>query len=123
MKRIIIIGLFSILFLVGRTGYPTDLQVLKYSPVRYFSETDWELAKSTAREVLNNHADHEVGSWENPETGNSGSLVVIRTGKVDGQTCKKLQIHNKANNLEGNAVYLFCQQADGKWKSAGMAPQ
>ena len=122
MKRYIAIGLLSMLMLAARSGYSTDLQALKYSPVRYFSETDWELAKSTARKVLNNKDDNEVGTWENPETGHSGTLVVTRTGKINGQTCKKLQIHNKANNLEGNAVYLFCQQADGKWKSSGMAP-
>lgn len=122
MKRHITIGLLSILLLAARSGYSTDLQSLKYSPVRYFSETDWELAKSTAREVLNNTDDNEVVTWKNPETGHSGSLVVTRTGKINGQTCKKLQIHNMANNLEGQAVYLFCQQENGKWKSSGIAP-
>jgi hypothetical protein len=27
------------------------------------------------------------------------------------------KIENHANNLSGSALYLFCQQNDGKWKA------
>ncbi|MEL0584048.1 MAG: RT0821/Lpp0805 family surface protein [Candidatus Thiodiazotropha sp. (ex. Lucinoma kazani)] len=123
MNRLIAIGLFSIFLLTARSGYSMDLEVLKYSPVRYFTETDWELLKSAAREVLNDKDSNEVITWKNPETGHSGTLEVTRTGKIKGQTCKKMRIHNKANNLEGKAVYLFCQQEDGKWKPSSIAPK
>jgi surface antigen len=117
------VGLSILIFLAAQSAHSTNLQWLKYSPVRYFNDKDWALAKSTAQEALTSADDNKLLTWNNPATGNSGSIVATETTTHNGQTCRKLQISNKAKNLEGKAVYLFCLQADGEWKISGQEPQ
>ena len=96
--------------------------MLEYSPARYFTDDDWEIARKTARQVLDEGKTGEEVSWENPESKNSGSLVPSREFERDGRTCRKLRITNRARELQGRATYTFCRQDDGSWKAHGMKP-
>lgn len=69
----------------------------------------------TARKALDEGESGVTMDWENPETGTHGSLTPMEPFDKAGQTCRKLQIKNFANNLEGGATHIFCRQADGSW--------
>jgi surface antigen len=97
----------------------TELRWLNYSPVRFFTDKDWDLAKNAAREALNNTKDGQTVEWQNPASDNRGSLTPVSTTIKDGRTCRDLAIKNYANKLEGGGTYEFCQKPDGKWGATG----
>ena len=92
-----------------------ELRWLNYSPVRYFTDQDWEMAKSAARQALNDAKDGETVEWKNPKSQNYGSLTPLSSTNKKGTTCRELKIVNHANHLDGSSVYEFCQKPDGKW--------
>lgn len=116
MKQSFLLGLAVMLLISAQSVYSYNLRFLKYSPVSYFNEQDWEMAKEAARKALNDCKTGDAVSWSNPDSGNSGEFKVIEILEQKGQTCKTLQIINRARNLEGKAAYLFCRQPDGTWQ-------
>jgi surface antigen len=103
--------------------HAADLRWLQYSPSRFFTEKDWELAKSAARQALNEAKDRETVTWANPDTKSHGSLTPTSTNHKNGTKCRSLKIENHAKNISSGAVYRFCQQKDGKWKADSVVPE
>ncbi len=90
---------------------------MRGAAVTDFHESDWDLLKETAREVLNNRPDHEQVNWSNPDTGNRGSLIVLATFKHNGQVCRRTAMRNLTfRGRDEKAAYSLCQQADGTWE-------
>lgn len=116
MKQSYLIGLAVMLLILAQSAYGYNLRSLKYSPVSYFNEQDWDMAKEAARKALNESKTGDTVSWSNPDSGNSGELKVIDVSEQKGQSCKTLQIINRARNLEGKGAYLFCRQPEGTWQ-------
>ncbi len=62
-----------------------------------------------------------AASWNNPKTGNSGTVTLAETLTYQGLPCRKLQ-HNVSIRNKADAAYRFvvhrCQVADGSWKLA-----
>ena len=59
-------------------------------------------------------------SWNNPDSGNSGTVTPVRDGTAsNGQYCREYQhtvvIDGKSQNAYGTA----CRQPDGSWKIVG----
>lgn len=108
--------LAALILLGGTTSVcATNLQWLNYSPVRFFTDQDWQLAKAAARNALDNAKDGETVEWKNAKSGNFGSLTPIATESKDGTTCRMLKIANHARDLDGTSVYEFCQRSGGRW--------
>jgi surface antigen len=95
-----------------------NMRWLQYSPVSYFTDEDWRLAREAAREALNEAALGKIVSWENPESGASGSSTPLKALEKDGMLCRYLKIFNSANDTSGESIQFFCQQKDGTWKAA-----
>ena len=114
---------FTAALVFAQPALSSNMRWLEYSPVRFFTNKDWEIAKEAARTALNDKTDGETVSWKNPETGNYGSLTPLTTVTKKGMKCRLLHIMNHANNLDGQAKYEFCQKPDGKWKAATSLPQ
>ncbi|QYZ64875.1 MAG: hypothetical protein OI74_11965 [Gammaproteobacteria bacterium (ex Lamellibrachia satsuma)] len=93
-----------------------ELRWLQYSPVRYFTDKDWDMMKETARELFNSGKDGDSAAWENPESGNQGSLKALSTMEKGGTTCREAEITNQAGKRSGTSRFTFCRQADGTWK-------
>lgn len=98
------------------SSWAVNLRWLDYSPVRFFNDRDWELARGAADDALDNGKDGATVSWENPETGHRGSLTPLDTRQRNGRTCRNLVIENHARGLSGRSEFLFCQQPGGDWK-------
>jgi surface antigen len=103
-------------FLVSQaTLASANLRWLDYSPVRHFTDKDWDMARAAAKEALENSADGMAVEWKNPDSGAHGSMTPLTTRQLDGRTCRDLKIRNHAARLEGGGTYEFCQQPDGEW--------
>ena len=116
MKRtfLLVASLFLIVATLIAHGF--DLRFLNNSPARHFTKQDWDIAKTTIRDLLENREPGDTVSWNNPDTGNSGEISTIKVDDSGETVCKSLQITNRAKGLEGKGNYVFCKQADGKWK-------
>jgi len=92
-----------------------ELRWLNNSPVRHFTDADWQMAKAAMRDALESSADGDTVSWENPETGTHGSVTPQTTETRNGMTCRQAKISNHARHLDGGGTFLFCRRADGSW--------
>ena len=105
----------ALLLLSTQSASAYNLRWLNYSPVRFFTDQDWELATQAGRQALNETADGGTVPWENKSTGASGTLSPLSTSSREGAKCRTMRISNSANGLTGSAVYEFCQRPDGTW--------
>ena len=81
-----------------------------------FKDSDWDMLKATARQVLNEKPDGEQVNWTNPETGNRGSIIALETFTHEGDRCRRAAMRNiSASGKEGRATYNLCRQSDGDW--------
>lgn len=98
-------------------GWAVNLQFLKYDPVQYFTEEDWRLASEVFEQAMNGNPDGVLSSWENPESGNSGTITPLETYRNnDGMRCRTATVRNRARHLEDEYTFKFCKGDDGVWK-------
>lgn len=59
-------------------------------------------------------------SWNNPQSGNSGTYVPIRDGRTNtGAYCREYQQTIYVGGQQQTATGQACQQSDGTWKIIG----
>lgn len=110
-------GLAAACLLLGSVAANAqNVRWLDYSPIRYFNDQDWEMARSAAKQALEAAEQGTPVSWSNPATGNSGSSTALESLDREGRPCGRLKIENMARGLSGQGTYLFCRQPDGEWK-------
>jgi surface antigen len=117
MKSYTFLGSWFLLSILAFPSFSFDLHFLKHSPARHFTKQDWDIAKAATRDILENHESGESVIWDNPDSGNSGSLKITKVGKNSGKLCKKLQITNRVKGQEHTSSHVFCKQPEGKWKA------
>lgn len=112
--RTLMIVLAACVPVVGSAG---NLSFLKNSPISYFNAEDISLMMKAAEAALNDQDEQAKRAWQNPATGNSGEIQVLRSFKrADGALCRKLQVSNLAKKtVEGRASYPVCKGSDGTW--------
>ncbi len=115
-----LITYLPLLLLFGLTStHALNLKWLEFSPVKYFTEKDWELLRQAARTALEDKADGESVKWRNEESGHYGSMTPISRLQVDGRPCRDLVIRNFAGGVNGGGTYRICRMEDGDWKILG----
>ncbi len=56
-------------------------------------------------------------SWNNPETGNSGTVIPTREGEdAAGRYCREYQQTIYVGGRQENGYGIACEQPDGSWK-------
>ena len=59
-------------------------------------------------------------TWNNPDSGHSGSITPVRDGTAsNGQYCREYQHKVVIDGKEQSAYGTACRQPDGSWKIAG----
>ena len=59
---------------------------------------------------------HETTSWNNPDSGNSGSMTPIKTYKAsNGEYCREYRQTVMIGGKEQDAYGTACRQPDGSW--------
>ena len=55
-------------------------------------------------------------SWQNPDTGASGSITPVRDGtSAAGHYCRQFEDSRSVGGLPQTAILVACQQPDGTW--------
>ncbi len=105
--------------LISASAFGQGYRWLETSPVKFFTDKDWTMLKSTARKLLDSGADGAEGSWENPDSGSHGTIKVLNTYKYEGLRCRRTHFSNSAGGFHSSGIYGLCKVADGTWKVAG----
>jgi len=116
LSRIALTLLASSMFLGAFSAFAQNIRWLEYSPVRYFDDQDWDMARAAVRKALEDGGQEAPVRWTNAESGHSGSAAVVETMQRADQECRRVRIENAARGLTGQSVFVFCRQPDGEWK-------
>jgi len=92
---------------------------LDFSPVSYFNADDWAMFQEAAQKALNEQPDGATATWQNPGTDASGTVTPTRSFEENDQSCRRVEITNRARGFSGTSVFNFCRQPDGRWASSG----
>lgn len=99
------------------TGIGTLLGVLVGSEVgRSLDKADMAYARQ-ANYQAHNAPLGEAITWNNPESGNSGSVTPVRDGKdTSGRYCREYQQTIYVGGQQETGYGVACQQPDGTWE-------
>jgi surface antigen len=103
-------------------SHALGMRMLDFMPAKYFTEKDWDMAKTSAGKALGQGKEDEVFAWHNEANRHRGAYRVLNTLEVDGRTCRDLYIQHSAGGYRGSGSYRFCRLQDGEWKTTGRAP-
>ena len=80
-------------------------------------ERDRLLAGQTLQHTLEKAPTNAVGSWNNPDSGNSGTIVPTQTAiSKSGQPCREFTTTVYVGGQEQQGYGTACRQADGSWR-------
>jgi len=81
------------------------------------SKKDKEQYSSSSYDALSTQGKGGTTSWNNPETGNSGSTTINEVfTKADGTKCKRFTTKITAKGKTDTTNGVACQEKDGTWK-------
>ncbi len=112
-------GLLLLMMVIGTVDARTvaSWSFLKGSVYADLSAEDWELLRSTGRDLLDNHKDGSSSTWRNDSTNANGEISVLETVERDGRNCRWVTIRTSKNgNTSPATKYLLCVVEDGRWK-------
>ena len=76
-----------------------------------------KLAMENARQEAQTAPIGKEIAWNNPESGNYGTITPIRDGRTSsGEYCREYQQTIVVDGQQERAYGTACQQADGSWK-------
>jgi surface antigen len=80
-------------------------------------ERDKEKARLAAYSAFEKNQTGQTTAWNNPDTGNSGSVTPTRTYQLkNGQYCREYQQSITVGGETHEAFGTACRQPDGTWK-------
>ncbi len=79
-------------------------------------ERDRLLAGQTLQHTLEQAPTNAVGSWNNPDSGHSGTVTPTVTRYTDGQPCREFTTTVNIGGQPQQGYGTACRQADGSWK-------
>jgi surface antigen len=98
-------------------GMQAPAAVTSDIPSAKFTADDFRMQREAQDSVL---ASTDIGttrSWENPATGNSGSIKLLRSFQSsDGRECKRIQITNQAGPSKAVSTMNMCRNGAGPWR-------
>ncbi len=80
-------------------------------------ERDRLLAGQTLQHTLETAPTNAVGSWNNPDSGHSGTVTPTQTAiSKSGQPCREFTTTVNIGGQPQQGYGTACRQADGSWK-------
>jgi surface antigen len=78
---------------------------------------DKRMATQAAQQAFENNQAGQPSVWQNPDSGNSGSITPTRTYQLaNGQYCREYQQTIVVGGERNQAYGTACRQPDGTWK-------
>ena len=121
VARNIVRVLAAVILLAGATisvlATASNLGFLKDAPLTRFTGPDLEMFQSNLNHALEQYPDGDIRQWENPNTGSSGEIAVVKSFTHDGKRCRRARISNRARGYaEAKTDAVFCKETDNLWK-------
>lgn len=86
----------------------------------YLTREDKMMAGKTANDALETQPTGNTSTWQNPDSGNSGSVTVTDTyQQADGTPCRSFTQTIAAGDRTESGVGTACRAADGTWRIMG----
>jgi hypothetical protein len=87
-----------------------------FGPVRP-GPGDQQMVRERVQDLLDGPADPRTLEWQNPRTGNSGTVALMRELTRNAQQCRQLEyrISPRAAADPQVAILLWCKQPNGRW--------
>jgi surface antigen len=83
----------------------------------HLDQKDKELAAQNAQRTLETARTGQSTAWQNPDSGNSGTLTPTRTYQTaSGQYCREYQQEIVVGGERQQSYGTACRQPDGTWK-------
>lgn len=84
---------------------------------RSLDKVDRMQEQRTAAQALETYPSGQTASWQNPDSGNSGSFTPVRTyQRADGQYCREFQQTIVVGGKQERGYGTACRQPDGSWR-------
>lgn len=84
------------------------------------TDRDRNQMQYTAQQSLETAPAGTTSSWQNPDSGNSGTVTPQdRFTNAEGQECREFQQTVTADGQTETGYATACKQADGSWKVVG----
>lgn len=112
-------GLFKLPFqLVGSIASPM-VKTFQADVAKQMTERDLELMTEAGKRAIDSGQLGQEKFWQNPESGNSGSITVNRKFELKDHECveARIRISNPKKEIH-NQAGEFCRGEDGVWKLA-----
>lgn len=78
---------------------------------------DTEIIKRKARVELSDKPEGTILEWDNPKSGNSGTVTLLKRFSIDGRECRVLRhVLNMVRAESFRYKVTICLQPDGTWK-------
>ena len=116
MKHRLIILTITILLTSAATAQ--NISFLSKGPIAYLDDDDKAMLFETLNQALDNSADGESVTWDNPESGHHGRIEILDTHEDYDTTCRTIRTHTTASGREGGGVYRLCRADDNSWRFA-----
>jgi surface antigen len=83
----------------------------------HLDNKDKEIAALTANRAFEANRTGQASTWQNPDSGNSGSITPTKTFQsAGGQYCREYQQTITVGGEKHQAYGTACRQPDGSWK-------
>jgi len=77
---------------------------------------DKQIIARTTHTALENSPVGSTSNWNNPDTGNSGTVTPIKTYQTTSGYCREFQTTITVGGKVQNAYGTACRQPDGSWR-------
>ncbi|MBW2715382.1 MAG: hypothetical protein JRD03_04865, partial [Deltaproteobacteria bacterium] len=83
-------------------------------------QKDKEMAQQAAQRAFENSRSGESSGWQNPDSGNSGSITPTRTYQSSsGGYCREYEQDIVVGGKREKTYGTACRQSDGSWQIQG----
>jgi len=115
----LVTGILKLPFkLIGTLASPITKNI-KPDVARQLMQKDIELMGEAGKRASDSGRLDQAHRWENPDSGNSGSITLIRRFRLEQSDCVEVAIAiNAPNKRLLDKLESYCRNQDGKWVAA-----
>lgn len=109
-------GIIKLPFQLAGTLASPITKTINPDVAKQITEKDIELMLGAGNKAFKSGKADRERTWENPESGNSGSITIVRFFELSGLECieARVQINNGRRQIH-DKLNEFCRNDDGQW--------
>ena len=101
----------------GALAFGGNLGFLKDAPITRFNDEDREMFQTNLTEALEKDAEGNVRKWENPKSGSSGDIAILKRFTYDNKPCREVRFTNRVRGYtDATSKTVMCKESEGKWQ-------